>query len=171
MVWKLSCGLGSSAEVRNSAKTPGQHGKLVAACEHQNLICFLLYPFVLQQHEHHPTLVVNDPNFLLRGTDPKHEKKIKFPLIRAMLSSCLPGPLQRASGYEGTEDMYFSSSVLNAAYEAEGLALDFWTGCWANSPVAPAFSMSFLHCVGVRGFVHCFGILRFDLSRSCPSRL
>ncbi|CAL1166478.1 unnamed protein product [Cladocopium goreaui] len=31
-------------------------------------------------------------------------------------------------GYDGYEDMYFSSRELEAAYEAEGLALDFWTG-------------------------------------------
>lgn len=34
-----------------------------------------------------------------------------------------------ASGYDGSEGVYFSSRELDAAYEAQGLALDHWTGC------------------------------------------
>ena len=29
--------------------------------------------------------------------------------------------------------MYFSSAQLDAAYEAEGLALDYWSGCLTKS--------------------------------------
>eukprot|EP00438_Fugacium_kawagutii_P010569 Skav229156 [mRNA] locus=scaffold622:70590:100723:- [translate_table: standard] len=41
-------------------------------------------------------------------------------------------PFLTSSGYEGLESMYFSSRELDAAYEAEGLALDHYTGCLAR---------------------------------------
>ena len=41
------------------------------------------------------------------------------------LARTLSSASQLASGYDGYEDMYFSSRELEAAYEAEGLALDF----------------------------------------------
>ena len=104
------------------------------------------------------------PKISLRGTNPKQHPQKMFRVI-AILSSCLPGPLWRASGYEGTEDMYFSSRELITAYETEGLALDYWTGCWANFPVAPAFCT--FCTVWVFAVLHCFGILPLDLSRSC----
>ena len=55
--------------------------------------------------------------------------------------SPLSSASQLASGYDGYEDMYFSSRELEAAYEAEGLALDFWTGYQAVMSLYP-FSKS-----------------------------
>ena len=65
--------------------------------------------------------------------------------------------------------MYFSSRELSAAYETEGLALDYWTGCLAHFLVAPAFCMFCTVWVFVilHTFSVCFGLLQFDLSWSC----
>ncbi|CAL1140129.1 unnamed protein product [Cladocopium goreaui] len=52
-----------------------------------------------------------------------------YPETWALLQKFKTAPkLLTSMGYEGSESMYFSSAVLHAAYEAEGLALEFWTG-------------------------------------------
>ncbi|CAL1167555.1 unnamed protein product [Cladocopium goreaui] len=52
-----------------------------------------------------------------------------YPAVWAQTQTfATPPKLLGSMGYEGTEDMYFSSRELSAAYETEGLALDYWTG-------------------------------------------
>ena len=94
MVWKLSCGLGANSDVRNSAKTLGQHGKLVAECEDQNLICFIFAVFSTSARALTPSNTrcqwpqnLNKHNSVsLRGTNPKHPHPV--PSFQSSLDLC-----------------------------------------------------------------------------------